>query len=92
MGARGLTAKEAAIVESCYFRPRYSGDDSEKFWREVRHMANDRTLYDFACALQDIESRVLAVVNTGVRVRARKLMMAKRRKRRKALLNLERQR
>ena len=76
---KGLSAKEAAIVESCYFRPRYSGDDSIKFWKEVRYPSNDRTLYDFACALQDIEARVLAVLNTGVRTRARKLVIARRR-------------
>lgn len=74
----GLTRKEAAIVEACYFRPHYSSNASTKFWREVRHAANDRTLYDFACALQEMESRVLAVLNTGVRVRTRKLVLAKR--------------
>lgn len=79
--SQGLTQKEAVIVESCYFRPKYAGDDSIKFWKEVNHPANDRTLYDFACALQDLESRVLAALNAGVRVRARKLIIAKRLKR-----------
>ena len=79
---KGLTMKEAVIVESYYFMPHYGGESSQKFWAEIRHATNDRTLYDFACALQEIESRVLGVLNTGVRVRARKLVLTKRRKKR----------
>ncbi len=75
---RGLTTKEAALVESCYFHPHYGGEASKQFWKEIVHPVNDRALYDFACALQDVESRVLAVLNTGVRVRARKLILAHR--------------
>jgi len=84
MKTKGLTMKEAAIVEACYFKPKYSGEESAKFWKEVRHTANDRTLYDFACALQDLESRVLGALNSGVRVRAQKLILAQRLKNRKA--------
>jgi hypothetical protein len=72
---KGLSMKEARLVEACYFQPKYSGDASEKFWREIRHPANDRALYDFACALQDIEGRVLAVLNSSVRTRVRKLVI-----------------
>lgn len=79
---RGLTKKEAAIVEACYFQQHYGGEGARKFWGEVRHLANDRTLYEFALALQEIEGRVLAAVNAGVRVRARKLALAKRARRR----------
>ena len=80
----GLTMKEAASVESCYFQPQYAGEQSAKFWKEVRDLANDRTLYDFACALQDLEHRVLAVLNTSVRVRARKLILQSRARRRRS--------
>lgn len=79
--ARGLTTKEAEIVESCYFQPQYSGSQSKKFWKEICDSSNDRTLYDFACALQDLEQRVLAAVNDGVRIRARKVVIESRRKR-----------
>lgn len=75
---KGLTRKEAKLVESCYFAPRYSGEASETFWREVARHAKDRTLYDFACCLQDIESRVLAVLNTGIRASVRKVVIAQR--------------
>lgn len=40
------------------FQPTYSGSNSEFFWAAIRD-TNDRTLYTFACALQDIEARVL---------------------------------
>jgi hypothetical protein len=73
-----LTAKEREIVEACVFQPHYSGKQSQKFWKEVVAAGNDRVLYDFGCALQDIESRLLRVVNEGVRVRAMKLVAAQR--------------
>jgi hypothetical protein len=75
---QGLSRGEAAIVKACYFQPRYSGATAHKFWNEVRHPANDRALYDFACALQDLEARVLAVLNDGVRIRAQKIILADR--------------
>ena len=68
-------------MESCYFQPCYAGEDSKKFWKEVGR--GDRTLYDFACALQDMESRVLAVVNTIVRAKARKAIIAGRKPKRR---------
>jgi hypothetical protein len=71
-----LTDKERAIVLSCCFQPHYSGSTSKKFWKEVSDMSNDRVLYDFACALQDLEVRVLAAVNKGVMVRAEKVVRA----------------
>ena len=42
----------------------YSGDRSVAFWDAI-NATKDRTLYDFACALQELESRVLAVLNTS---------------------------
>jgi hypothetical protein len=78
--AAGLTMKEAAIVEACYFKARYAGKGSQTFWNEVNNPANDRTLCDFACALADMEARVLAVLNTSVRATARKLILSGRRK------------
>jgi hypothetical protein len=71
-----LTRDEAAIVQSCCFQPHYSGDGSVTFWKAVNRASDDRTLYDFACALQDVESRVLAVVNGYVRERATKTVIA----------------
>jgi hypothetical protein len=42
----------------------YSGENSRAFWREINR-TKDRTLYDFAVSLQEIESRVFAVVITS---------------------------
>ncbi len=44
------------------FRPRYSGDLSIPFWKAV-NATNDHTLYLYCCALQDIEARLLQVLN-----------------------------
>lgn len=74
MKAKGLTAKEAKIVESCYFQPRYSGAGSRRFWLAVNR-SPDRALYDFAAALMEMEARVLAVVNTHVRIEARRIVL-----------------
>jgi hypothetical protein len=76
-----LTDKERSIIAACRFSPRYSGEESEKFWREVNNPANDRVLYDFACALQDLEHRVLTAVNAGVEVRAEKTIRTMRARR-----------
>lgn len=48
------------------FLAKYAGEMSEHFWRAVNR-TKDRTLYDFACALQDLEGKVLAVLNTTER-------------------------
>lgn len=66
------------LVASCQFQPHYSGEDSERLWREVRNPANDRTLYDLACCLQDVEARFLAALNPGVAHRTRLLVRKQR--------------
>jgi len=69
--------RESAIVESCCFKPRYSGDESRKFWGEIGKVQDDDlTLYAFACALQDIEGRLLRVLNEHVREDARRAIGA----------------
>jgi hypothetical protein len=64
-------AEEAKLIAACRFQPHYSGSASVKFWKEVNHPANDRTLYDFAVALQELESRFLAALNPGIEHRVK---------------------
>lgn len=80
--SKSLTPKEESIVAACAFTPKYSGDESVKFWKEVV-ASGDRTLYIFGCALQDIESRVLQTLNPVVRDSARKFVISRRGKRKK---------
>ena len=54
---------------------RYSGDRSSEFWDAI-NATKDRTLYDFACALQSVEARVLAVLNTSKPRKTRPYMRA----------------
>lgn len=62
-----MTKKNRAELErQCMFEPRYSGEDSARFWSAV-NKANDLTLYTFGCALQDVESLLLAELNEHVR-------------------------
>lgn len=72
-----LTDAELLKILSCGFAARYSGKESAKFWREVgRH--KERSVYDLACALQDLEHRVLSVVNADVFRRAEAIVRKKR--------------
>jgi len=57
--------KKKSIAEDCHFQPRYSGDASRSFWNTVNASTNPM-LYQFGCALQDLEERVLRVVNADV--------------------------
>ena len=42
-------------------RPLYGGEASKPFWKLI-NATGDLTLYNFACALQDIEARVLMML------------------------------
>ena len=45
--------------------PRYAGRASDDFWAAIKAV-DDTTLYMFGVALQDLESRVLACLNTAI--------------------------
>jgi hypothetical protein len=76
-----LTPKEQRILDHYYLEPLYSGNDSEGFWRVVNNEANDETLYAFACALQDVELRVLFLVNKGIKTIVTEKLLAERQRR-----------
>lgn len=49
-------------------RAKYSGPTSEQFWRRLNRLKNQgaRTMcYELACALQDIEYRLLRAMETA---------------------------
>lgn len=47
------------------FGPQYGNLRSREFWVAI-NATNNRTLYDFAVALQDVEARVLRVLNDHI--------------------------
>jgi hypothetical protein len=76
-----VTKKQIRQLElDAMFQPRYSGEDSRRIWNAV-NKSNDRTLYDFGCALQDAEGRFLAVVNGHVALAVRAACAKKGKKR-----------
>lgn len=50
------------------FEPRYSGPLSIAFWEAI-HATGDMVLYGFACALQDVEARVLNALTAPPKVK-----------------------
>lgn len=54
-----------------YIMPVYSGRASDAFWKAVA-ATKDETLWIFACALQDIEQRVLTCINEAPKPKRRK--------------------
>lgn len=67
------------LIAECRFNARYSGELSVRIWNEITK-STDRTLFDFALALQDVESRFLAVLNADIEARVKRLLLKQRRK------------
>lgn len=53
--------QEAMKAERDSVKLRYSGDDSRMFW-ELVNLKSDDKLYEMACDLQELESKVLKVL------------------------------
>lgn len=49
------------------FDPRYSGKLSHEFWQRVHNIEDNVELYCWGCALQDLESRVIAALERAER-------------------------
>lgn len=63
---KALTREERIqLEEDCCFQPRYSGEDSRKFWSELGKAKNS-ALYSFGCALQSMEQLLLLELNESV--------------------------
>lgn len=78
---RETEAQAQSLEHACWFRAAYSGEASEKFWKELRSSKN-RTLFGLGCILQDVEARVLVEVNQDMSVRIRERLQAQRKRKR----------
>ena len=54
-------------------QPHYSGKASVAFWRRINRLPEpeQRVIYAFGCALQDVERRVLRVLDAAERRRGK---------------------